>query len=52
VSVGAIAVEGYVRLRLPRGVRLRRHETRREWTSQASERVFKADHIAIAVLKR
>jgi pyrroloquinoline quinone biosynthesis protein D len=38
--------------RLPRGVRLRRDQTRGEWTLLAPERVFKADAIAVAILQR
>ncbi len=39
------------RPRLPRGVRLRRDDTRGEWTLLAPERVFQADAIAVEVLK-
>ena len=52
MSVGAIAVDDRVKPRLPRGVRLRHDETRGEWTLLAPERVFKAAHIAVEVLKR
>ena len=38
--------------RLPKGVRLRRDETRGEWLLLAPERVLKADPIAVEILKR
>ena len=44
-------VEGLVP-RLPRGVRLKRDETRDEWLLLAPERVVKVDAIAVAILQR
>jgi pyrroloquinoline quinone biosynthesis protein D len=38
--------------RLPRGVRLKRDDTRGEWLLLAPERVIKADAIAVEILKR
>ena len=38
--------------RLPRGVRLKYDETRKEWLLLAPERVIKADPIAVEILKR
>jgi coenzyme PQQ biosynthesis protein PqqD len=37
--------------RLPRGVKLRRDETRGRWTLLAPERVFEIDDIAAAILQ-
>ena len=37
---------------LPKGVRLRRDDTRGEWLLLAPERVLKADPIAVEILKR
>ena len=46
----AIAVEA--RPRLPRGVRLVHNEAQGGWVLLAPERVFKADAIAVEILKR
>jgi pyrroloquinoline quinone biosynthesis protein D len=40
------------RPRLPRGVRLKHDEVRKEWLLLAPERVLKIDAIALAVLER
>jgi len=39
------------RPRLPRGVRLKRDETRARWTLLAPERIFEVDDIAAGVLQ-
>ena len=41
-----------VKPRLPRGVRLTHNETQGGWVLLAPERVFKADAIAVEILKR
>ena len=46
----AIAVEA--RPRLPRGVRLLHNEAQGGWVLLAPERVFKADQIAVEIIKR
>ena len=46
----AIAVEA--RPRLPRGVRLVHNEAQGGWVLLAPERIFKADAIAVEILKR
>ena len=46
----AIAVEA--RPRLPRGVRLVHNEAQGGWVLLAPERVFKADQIAVEIIKR
>jgi pyrroloquinoline quinone biosynthesis protein D len=38
--------------RLPRGVRLKHDEIRKEWLLLAPERVLKLDQVALAVLER
>ena len=45
-------ISGEVKPRLPRGVHLKRDETRGEWLLLAPERVIKADAIAVEILKR
>ena len=52
MSEGAAAVPGDARPRLPRGVRLVRNEPQGGWVLLAPERVFKADAIAVEILKR
>jgi pyrroloquinoline quinone biosynthesis protein D len=47
---GAIADEA--RPRLPRGVRLTHNEAHGGWVLLAPERIFKADAIAVEILKR
>jgi pyrroloquinoline quinone biosynthesis protein D len=46
------AVSPEVRPRLPRGVRLVHNEAQGGWVLLAPERVFKADAIAVEILKR
>lgn len=41
-----------VRPRLPRGARLAHNETQGGWVLLAPERVFKADSIAVEIIKR
>jgi pyrroloquinoline quinone biosynthesis protein D len=50
VSEAAIAPEA--KPRLPRGVRLTHNEAQGGWLLLAPERVFKADAIAVEILKR
>jgi pyrroloquinoline quinone biosynthesis protein D len=50
VAVGAIAPG--VRPRLPRGARLAHNEAQGGWVLLAPERVFKADPIAVEIIKR
>jgi pyrroloquinoline quinone biosynthesis protein D len=47
---GAIAPDA--RPRLPRGVRLMHNEAQGGWVLLAPERVFKADGVAVEILKR
>ena len=46
------AIAADVRPRLPRGVRLVHNEAQGGWVLLAPERVFKADAIAVEILKR
>ena len=46
------AIPADARPRLPRGVRLVRHEAQGGWVLLAPERVFKADAIAVEIVKR
>ena len=43
---------GDARPRLPRGVRLTQSEAQGGWVLLAPERVFKADHVTVEILKR
>ncbi len=45
-------IGGEVRPRLPRGVHLKRDETRNEWLLLAPERVLKINPITVEILKR
>ena len=47
-----MAIAGDARLRLPRGVRLTHNEAQGGWVLLAPERIFKADAIAVEILKR
>jgi pyrroloquinoline quinone biosynthesis protein D len=49
---GAPAIPSDVKPRLPRGVRLTHNEAQGGWVLLAPERVFKADPIAVEILKR
>jgi pyrroloquinoline quinone biosynthesis protein D len=46
------AIAGEVKPRLPRGVRLTHNEAQGGWVLLAPERIFKADAIAVEILKR
>ena len=46
------AIAGEVKPRLPRGVRLTHNEAHGGWVLLAPERIFKADAIAVEILKR
>ena len=48
----AAVIADDVKPRLPRGVRLKRDDTRGEWLLLAPERVIKTDAIAVEILKR
>jgi pyrroloquinoline quinone biosynthesis protein D len=48
----ASSITSESRPHLPRGVRLTHNEAQGGWVLLAPERVFKADHIAVEVLKR
>ena len=48
----AAAPSGDCRPRLPRGVRLKHDDIRKEWLLLAPERVVKANPVAVAVLER
>ncbi len=47
-----IAIAPDARPRLPRGVRLTNNEAQGGWVLLAPERIFKADAIAVEILKR
>jgi pyrroloquinoline quinone biosynthesis protein D len=49
---GAPAIPSDAKPRLPRGVRLTHNEAQGGWVLLAPERVFKADAIAVEILKR
>jgi pyrroloquinoline quinone biosynthesis protein D len=49
---GAPAIPSDAKPRLPRGVRLTHNEAQGGWVLLAPERVFKADPIAVEILKR
>jgi pyrroloquinoline quinone biosynthesis protein D len=51
VSPGA-AIPADAKPRLPRGVRLTHNEAQGGWVLLAPERIFKADAIAVEILKR
>lgn len=46
------AIAGGAKPRLPRGVRLTHNEAQGGWVLLAPERIFKADAIAVEILKR
>jgi len=46
------AIDAEARPRLPRGVRLTHNEAQGGWVLLAPERVFKADAIAVEIIKR
>jgi pyrroloquinoline quinone biosynthesis protein D len=46
------AIAGDTKPRLPRGVRLTHNEAQGGWVLLAPERIFKADAIAVEILKR
>ena len=48
----AAKLSGDARPRLPRGVRLTQSEAQGGWVLLAPERVFKADHVTVEILKR
>jgi pyrroloquinoline quinone biosynthesis protein D len=48
----AAAIDPDVRPRLPRGARLAHNEAQGGWVLLAPERVFKADAIAVEIIKR
>ena len=48
----AAKLPGDSRPRLPRGVRLTQSEAQGGWVLLAPERVFKADHVTVEILKR
>jgi pyrroloquinoline quinone biosynthesis protein D len=52
VSEAAPAIPADARPRLPRGVRLVHSEAQGGWVLLAPERVFKADAIAVEIVKR
>jgi pyrroloquinoline quinone biosynthesis protein D len=47
-----VAIDPHIRPRLPRGVRLVHSEPHGGWVLLAPERVFKADAIAVDIIKR
>ena len=47
-----MAIAGDAKPRLPRGVRLTHNEAQGGWVLLAPERIFKADAIAVEILKR
>jgi pyrroloquinoline quinone biosynthesis protein D len=49
---GSAEINGEAKPRLPRGVHLKRDETRGEWLLLAPERVLKTNPIAVEILKR
>jgi pyrroloquinoline quinone biosynthesis protein D len=49
---GSDAIAGEAKPRLPRGVRLTHNEAQGGWVLLAPERIFKADAIAVEILKR
>jgi pyrroloquinoline quinone biosynthesis protein D len=51
-SNAAAAIAADARPRLPRGVRLVHNEAQGGWVLLAPERVFKADAIAVEIIKR
>jgi pyrroloquinoline quinone biosynthesis protein D len=52
MSDPAAAIPADARPRLPRGVRLTHNEAQGGWVLLAPERVFKADAIAVEIIKR
>jgi pyrroloquinoline quinone biosynthesis protein D len=52
VSDASAAIPADARPRLPRGVRLVHNEAQGGWVLLAPERVFKADAIAVEIVKR
>jgi pyrroloquinoline quinone biosynthesis protein D len=52
VSEPAAGIATDARPRLPRGVRLMHNEAQGGWVLLAPERVFKADQIAVEIIKR
>jgi pyrroloquinoline quinone biosynthesis protein D len=52
MSDTAPAISAEARPRLPRGVRLTHNEAQGGWVLLAPERVFKADAIAVEIVKR
>jgi pyrroloquinoline quinone biosynthesis protein D len=52
VSEPDTAIAAEARPRLPRGVRLMHNEAQGGWVLLAPERVFKADQIAVEIIKR
>jgi pyrroloquinoline quinone biosynthesis protein D len=52
MSDPAAAIPADARPRLPRGVRLTHNEAQGGWVLLAPERVFKADQIAVEIIKR
>ncbi len=47
-----VTIAAEARPRLPHGVRLAHNEAQGGWVLLAPERVFKADHIAVEIIKR
>jgi pyrroloquinoline quinone biosynthesis protein D len=52
VSDSGVIIPAEARPRLPRGVRLTYNEAQGGWVLLAPERVFKADQIAVEIIKR
>jgi pyrroloquinoline quinone biosynthesis protein D len=52
VSDPDVTIAAEARPRLPHGVRLAHNEAQGGWVLLAPERVFKADHIAVEIIKR
>jgi pyrroloquinoline quinone biosynthesis protein D len=52
MSEASAAIPAEARPRLPRGVRLTHNEAQGGWVLLAPERVFKADAIAVEIVKR
>jgi pyrroloquinoline quinone biosynthesis protein D len=52
MSEASAAIPPEARPRLPRGVRLTHNEAQGGWVLLAPERVFKADAIAVEIIKR
>jgi pyrroloquinoline quinone biosynthesis protein D len=52
LSDESAAIDAKARPRLPRGVRLVHNEAQGGWVLLAPERVFKADAIAVEIIKR